>query len=80
MAYKIGVQLVAKNDRSVIATVIERRILAGIPHYRLLIKPNLYNAPPRWLSEYGILLDYEPAGAIRRKASWLGAFFGRTSP
>lgn len=79
MAYKIGAQLLAKSDRNVIATVTERRIIAGIPHYRLQIKPNLYNAQPRWLSEYGILLDYEPAGGVRRRPFVLGGFLKGTS-
>lgn len=79
MVYKLGAQLVAKGDRNVIATVVERRIMAGVPHYRLLITPNLYNAPPRWLSEYGILVDFEPAGSIRRKSSWIGSLLSRSS-
>ncbi len=58
--YEVGAQFIDKSDSKVIATVIEKRLIHNIPHYQLSIEPNLYNAQPRWLSEYGILIEYAP--------------------
>jgi hypothetical protein len=37
-------------------------MMSGIPHYKLSVEPNLYNVQPKWIAEYGILIDFEPRG------------------
>ena len=63
--YKISDEFVDKTDNRVTATSIDKRIMSGVPHYKLSVEPNLYNVQPRWLSEYGILIDFDPRGRTR---------------
>ena len=60
--YQIGDQFVDRTEQRVTGTISEKMMLSGIPHYKLSIEPNLYNIEPSWLSEYGILINFEPMG------------------
>ena len=76
--YNISDQFVDRNDKRITASITEKRIMGGVPHYKLSVQPNLYNVQPRWISEYGILIDFEPrgrnAGAKRKPQNPVVAF------
>ncbi len=75
--YDVGAKFVGKEDKLVIATITEKTMIGGNPHYRLSIVPNLYNAQPRWLSEYGILIEFAPESSVKAKAKKKrGGFLG----
>lgn len=63
--YEVGMTFLNNTDHSVTATITDKQVIGDILHYKLSIVPNLYNAQPRWLSEYGILLDYTPQSSAR---------------
>ena len=68
--YEIGDQFVDRTEPRITGTISEKMMLSGIPHYKLSIAPNLYNIEPSWLSEYGILINFEPKsrfGRVKRK-------------
>ena len=68
--YEIGDLFVDKTEKSVKAIITDKKVMNGIPHYKLSIQPNLYNIEPSWLSEYGILISFEPMvrfGRVKRK-------------
>ena len=60
--YQIGDQFVDRTDKRVTASITDKQMKSGIPHYKLSVEPNLYNIEPRWISEYGILMGFEPMG------------------
>ena len=60
--YEIGDQFVDRTEPRITGTISEKMMLSGIPHYKLSIEPNLYNIEPSWLSEYGLLINFEPRG------------------
>ena len=60
--YQIGDQFVDRTEPSITGSISEKRMIGGIPHYKLSIEPNLYNVEPSWISEYGILIGFEPKG------------------
>jgi len=64
--YEIGDQFVDMTEPRITSTISEKLMLSGIPHYKLSIEPNLYNIEPSWLSEYGILISFEPMGRFGR--------------
>jgi len=71
--YEIGAQFIDNADTNTVATVIDKRSIGEVIHYKLSVEPNLYNAQPRWLSEYGILIDYAPMMRGRKSGRREGA-------
>ena len=67
--YQIGDQFVDRTDKRVTASITDKQTKSGIPHYKLSVEPNLYNVEPRWISEYGILMGFEPMGRGGRPKS-----------
>ncbi len=66
--YELGARFVGRADRSIIATVTDKKLICNLPHYKLSIAPNLYNAQSTWLSEYGILLGFFPQSYLAARA------------
>ena len=65
LEYNISDEFVDKTDNRVTATITDKCIMGGVPHYKLSVQPNLYNVHPRWIAEYGILIDFDPRGRTR---------------
>ena len=60
--YEIGDMFVDKTEKSVTAIITDKRVMNGITHYLLTIHPSRYKNQSGWISEYGILINFEPMG------------------